>query len=231
MITSDPRARTAGIFYLLCIVTGIPGELLRDKLVVTGDPAATAANFLAHEPWLHAAFASTLMATVVYVVVTALFYFLFRPVDQSVSLVAAFFSLVGCAISGVSSLFLLAPLAVLNGKAFTSSFTPEQIQSLAYLLLRLRDQGGTVSILFFGFYCITIGYLIVRSRFLPRVLGVLMLISGLGWLTFFWPPLSRALYPYNVFVSGLLGEGALTLWLLVMGVNVPRWREQAGNPI
>lgn len=227
MTTSNPRARIAGIFYLLCIVTGIPGEILRDKLVIANDAAATATNILAHESVLHAAFASTLMATVAYVVVTALFYFLFRPVDQTFSMVAALFSLVGCAVSAVSGLFLLAPLSVLKGTVLASAFSPEQVQSLAYLMLRLRDQGSTVGILFFGFYCITIGYLILRSRFLPRALGVLMVISGLGWLTFFWPPLSRALYPYNVFVSGLLGEGALTLWLLIMGVNVPRWREQA----
>jgi len=82
-------------------------------------------------------------------------------------------------------------------------------------------------LVFFGFYCLLIGYLIFRSTFLPRVLGVLMMFAGLGWLTFLSPPLAKYLTPY-IFIPGLLGEGALTLWLLVMSVNEQRWKEQAG---
>jgi uncharacterized protein DUF4386 len=82
-------------------------------------------------------------------------------------------------------------------------------------------------LVFFGFYCLLIGYLILRSTFLPRILGVLMVFAGLGWLTFLSPPLAKYLFPY-IFIPGLLGEGALTLWLLVKGVNVQRWQEQAG---
>lgn len=79
---------------------------------------------------------------------------------------------------------------------------------------------------FFGFYCILIGYLIFRSTFLPRILGALMAFGGLGWLTFLWPPLADHLYPFNL-APGILGEGALTLWLLVKGVNVQKWDEKA----
>ena len=89
--------------------------------------------------------------------------------------------------------------------------------------LRLTNVNPLV---FFGFYCLLIGYLIFRSTFLPRILGVLMVFAGLGWLTFLSPPLANYLSPY-VFVPGILGEGSLTLWLLVMGVNVERWKEQA----
>ena len=81
-------------------------------------------------------------------------------------------------------------------------------------------------LVFFGFYCLLIGYLTLRSTFLPRILGVLMVFAGLGWLTFLSPPLANYLFPYN-FIPGLLGEGALTLWLIVMGVNGQRWQEQA----
>src|SRR5260370_28564205 len=83
-----------------------------------------------------------------------------------------------------------------------------------------------IGLVFFGFYCLLIGYLIVRSTFLPRVLGVLMAFAGLGWLTFLSPPLANHLSPYNL-ASGVLGQGSLTLWLLVMGVNEPRWNEQS----
>ncbi len=81
-------------------------------------------------------------------------------------------------------------------------------------------------LVFFGFYCLLIGYLIFKAAFLPRILGVLMAFAGLGWLTFLWPPLANYLSPY-IFIPGLLGEGSLTLWLLVMGVNDQRWKEQA----
>jgi hypothetical protein len=80
---------------------------------------------------------------------------------------------------------------------------------------------------FFGFYCLLIGYLIIRSTFLPRVLGVLMAIGGLSWLTFFSPSLTSQLNPYNL-APGIFGEGVLTLWLLVIGLNEQRWKEQAG---
>jgi len=80
-------------------------------------------------------------------------------------------------------------------------------------------------LVFFGFYCLLIGYLIMRSTFLPRILGVLMAIGGLGWLTFMSPTLSHSLYPYNL-APGMIGEGALTLWLLVVGLNEQRWKEQ-----
>jgi hypothetical protein len=82
------------------------------------------------------------------------------------------------------------------------------------------------SLVLFGFYCLLIGYLIFRSTFLPRILGVLMAFGGLGWLTFLSPALAKYLSPYNL-APGIFGEGLLTLWLLVMGVNVQRWKEQA----
>jgi hypothetical protein len=80
-------------------------------------------------------------------------------------------------------------------------------------------------LVFFGFYCLLIGYLIIKSTFLPRVLGVLMAIGGLGWLTFMSPTLTHSLYPYNL-APGIIGEGVLTLWLLVVGLNEQRWKEQ-----
>ena len=91
--------------------------------------------------------------------------------------------------------------------------------------LRLTDVS---SLVFFGFYCLLIGYLIFRSIFLPRALGALMAFSSVGWLTFLSPSLAKNLYPYNL-APGILGEGALTVWLLAVGVDVPRWNEQAAS--
>jgi hypothetical protein len=98
--------------------------------------------------------------------------------------------------------------------------------SLAGLVVGPLQVRGVHPLVFFGLYCLLIGYLIVRSTFLPRMLGWMMAFASLGWLTFLWPPLATSLYPYNL-APGMLGEGALTVWLLAFGVNVPRWEQQA----
>ena len=97
---------------------------------------------------------------------------------------------------------------------------------LTFEALRWQPQGVNVAVVFNGFSCLPIGYLIFRSTFLPRILGALMAIAGLGWLTHVSPPLANSLSPYNL-AAGLLGDVSVMLWLLVMGVNPHRWNEQA----
>ncbi|MGA3318315.1 MAG: DUF4386 domain-containing protein [Candidatus Korobacteraceae bacterium] len=97
---------------------------------------------------------------------------------------------------------------------------------LTFEALRWQPQGVNIAIVVHGFYCLLIGYLVFRSTFLPRILGALMAFAGLGWLTYMSPPLVNYLSPYNL-ASAILAELSLMLWLLVMGVNVPRWKEQA----
>ena len=172
---ASPRltARIAGVFYLGTFLAGAYAlASVRGRLV------------------------ANLIASGCYVGVTLLFYVLFKPVNRSVSLLAAVLGLVGCVFSGLTSVHL----------------APVRINSLV----------------FFGFYCLLIGYLILGSTFLPGVLGVLMAFGGFGWLTFASAPLADALSPYNM-APGILAEGTLTLWLLVFGVNEPRWKEQAGG--
>jgi hypothetical protein len=165
------RARMAGVFYLLSVLTAAFTELfVRGRLNVAGG----------------------LLAVSVMVVVTLLVYEIFKPVNRGLSLLAAFFSLVG----------------------------------LTFEALRLQPHGVNIAIVFAGFYCLVIGYLIFRSAFLPRILGALIAIAGLGWLTYLSTPLANHLSPYNL-AAGLLGEASVFLWLLVMGVNVQRWKEQA----
>jgi len=209
----------AGFFYLLVFLLGFFELFASGRLVVSGNAAATAANILAHESLFRLGWAANLLATASYIAVTALFYELFVPVSRSLSRLAAFFSLVGCAIGAASGFVRLAPLAILGGGAPTASvFSAEQSQALAYTFLRLYSQAYNIGLVFFGFYCLLIGYLIYKSTFLPRILGVLMMIAGLGWLTFLWPPLANSLSPY-ILLPGILGEGSLTLWLLIAGVK------------
>jgi Domain of unknown function (DUF4386) len=221
-----PRARITSVVYLFYFLTAVFGELFLKGLVVDGDAASTANKILAHQPLFRLGIATGLIATACYVAVTALFYDLFKPVNRSLSLLAAFFSLVGCAILAFASLFQLAPLVVLGGGQYLSVFKVEQLRALASLFLELYGQGVNICFVFFGVYCLLIGYLIFKSSFLPRILGVLMAFAGLGWLTFLFPPLANYLSPYNL-VLGFLAELALMLWLLVMGVDVQRWKEQA----
>ena len=144
-----------------------------------GDAAATAHNILAHEPLYRLGFAAELISAVCYITVTLLLYDMFRPVNRSVSLLAAFFSLTGCTIQAFSTLFHLAPLVILGGEQYLSAFRTEQLQALALMFLNLRAQTSSIYMVFFGWYCLLIGYLIFRSTFLPRILGVFMAIAGL----------------------------------------------------
>jgi hypothetical protein len=112
-----------------------------------------------------------------------------------------------------------------NGRLslFAASFN---LVGMTLEALRLNPQGVDIALVFHGFYCLLIGYLIFRSTFLPRILGALMAFAGLAWMTFLLPPLANYLSSYNV-ASGILGEGSPMLWLLVMGVHVERWQEGA----
>jgi hypothetical protein len=223
---TSPRlmARIAGACYLMnCALA--PGFYANARCVVPGNAAATATNMLAHEGLYRLGFAGNLVAIAAYVAVTALFYELFRPVNRTVSFLAALFSLVGCALLTVASLFQVAPFVVLGGAQYLSVFAVEQVYALALVLLKLYSQCFGISIVFFGFYCLLIGHLIWKSSFLPRILGAGMALAGLGWLTFLSPPFAQSLSPY-ILLSGI-GEAALTLWLLVAGVNAERWQAQA----
>jgi hypothetical protein len=221
-----PKARITGIVYLFYFLTAILAEVFMKGIVVSGDAAATANNIQAHEPLFRLGLGTGLIATAWYIALTALLYELFKPVNRSVSLVAAFFSLVGCAIQAFGSVFQFAPLVISGSSADLSAFKPEQSQALALILFKLDSQAQTITLVFFGLYCLLIGCLIFKSTFLPRILGVLMALAGLGWLTFLAPPLANALSPY-VLVLGFLAELSLMLWLLVKGVNVERWKQQA----
>jgi len=171
----SPRARLTGVFYLLYFLTAVSAEAFvgRGRLV-----AFDAVNLIAY------AF---------YIAVTVLFYYMFKPVNRSLSLLAAFSSVMGCA-NDVLGLFNVAPYKI-------------------------------NSLVFFGPYCLLIGYLIFRATFLPRILGVLMAFAGLGWLIFL-SPLANYLSTY-LKVLGFVAELSLMLWLIVKGVNVQRWKEQA----
>jgi len=163
------KARIAGVFYLLTFLTGGVAVFVSGTLVVSGDAAATATNILAHETLFRLGFAAYLLVVASYIAVTALFYELFKPVNRSLYLLAAFFSLVGCAIQASACLLYLASLVVMGGAEYLSVFKLEQLQALGLMFLKLHAQAFNFGLVFFGFYCLLIAYLIFRSTFLPRI--------------------------------------------------------------
>src|SRR6202049_1655670 len=183
------KARMAGVSHLLEAVMATFGQVIvLGRLVVSGNAAATAANIMGHEQLFWLGFASSLMGVAFHIAWALLMYVLLKPVNRSLSLLAAFFSLVACAMQALTSLLYLAPLLILQGSSSLSAFTAEQLQSLAIMFLKLNSYAFQIDLVFFGFWCILTGYLIFRSTFLPRVLGVFVMISGLGWVTYLYPP-------------------------------------------
>ena len=222
------KARITGAFYLLTILTGIFAQgFVSGRLVVDGDAAATATNILRHRGLFQLGFAVYLIEMACQIAITALFYDLLRPAGRSVSLVAAFLGLAGSVIKTFSRVFFIAPLFILGGAHYLSVFSAEQLHALALLFLKVNDRGAGIALVFFGFYALLTGYLMIKSTFLPRVLGMLSVIGGLGWLTFLYPPLGSRLFPF-IAIFAILGAASLIVWLLVKGVNEQRWKEQAG---
>ena len=232
-LDASPRlkARIAGGLYVGTIVMGVFGLSMRTGLIVKGDAPATAASILASEPLYRAGIAADLVGAACYIGVTAMLYILLRPVNRTVSLIAAGFGLAGCAIGAAITLNLIAPLVFLSGAPFLSVFTPDQLKALAYASLRLHGQGYNIGMINFGVYCSLLGYLVFRSGFLPRAVGVLLVGSGLAWLTdsfatILAPPIAEALSAYTM-PLGFLGEASLTVWLVAIGLDVPKWRSRA----
>lgn len=228
-IESSPKiyARMAGVCYLLGAQASVFGQMvIPGKLAVSGNAAATAANILAHASLYRFGVVLVFISVPFHLVWAILFYRLFKPVSRSAPLLAAFLMLLACAMWILCTLFSFASLLVLQSKNSLNAFAPEQLQALALLLLRLNDQAFDIGLVFFGLWCILIGYLIARSTFLPRTIGALYALAGLGYLTLLWQPLAHFLYPYNLALAGP-GEISLLLWLLIKGVNAERWNEQA----
>lgn len=220
-------ARMAGLFALLeALASGFGQVIVPRMLVVSGDAAATAAKLLGHAPLFQLSIVAALIGVACHLVWTLLIYELLKPVNRGLSLLAVFFSLVAIALQAFSGLLQIAPLIVLQGADSFAAFNVDQLRALALLGLQLYGRAFDIYLVFFGFWCVLIGYLIFQSTFLPRILGALEAVAGLCWLTFLWLPLAQYLSPYNQVLAGL-GEIALMLWLLLRGVDARRWNEQA----
>jgi hypothetical protein len=227
----SPRrlARTIGLLFLIVILAGVFAQgFVSERLIVFSDAAATANNILTHRGLYQMGFTVYLIEMACQIATAALWYVLLRPVNRSVALTAAFIELAGCIIKTAGRVCFIAPLFVLGGPASLKGFSPEQLQSIALILLKVNDYGAALALAFFGFSTPLNGYLIFRSTFLPRWLGVLSMIAGAGWLTFLYPPLGYRAFPF-IALLGLLGAVATIFWLLVFGVDEEKWKTQAAK--
>jgi hypothetical protein len=224
-------ARIGGALYLFIIVAGLFAEaFVRDKLTVSGDAAATAANIMASTLLWRISIAGELIMLVCAVALALILYVLLKPVSKNLALLAAFFNLVEIAADCANKANLFAALSFLGSADYLKAFEPQQLHALAYLALKSHTYGYNISLIFFGVTCFIWGYLIFKSGYFPKILGVLLIIVSACYLTnsFAWllaPKFANMIFP-AILVPAFIGESSLCLWLIVNGVNVPKWKEQ-----
>jgi len=224
-------ARIAGWLYLFIIVAGLFTEVLgHQRLIVSGDAAATAHNIMAHESFWRINIAVHQMWLVCAVGITLILYVLLRPVSKNLALLGAFLNLVSIAIEAVTTVTLFAVLFFLGGAGYLKAFELNQLHTLAYLSLKLYNYGFATALVFFGCYLFLNGYLIFRSGYFPKAIGVLLMIASVSYLTnsfvlYVAPTFADMIFP--ILVLAFIGETSFCLWLIVKGVNVPKWDERA----
>lgn len=226
MTSINKTARMAGLLYLvLALLSAFGLVYVPSLLIVPGDAATTAHNIVSSESLFRLGFVSNLITFTINIFVALLLYQLLKPVNKSAASLMVILILVGLAIAMLNELNQVVTLLLLNGGDHLTAFTPIQLQSLASLFLESYHHGFSIAHIFWGLWLFPLGYLVFKSGFLPKVIGVLLVIAGLGYLVdftlfFLFPTITLTVSNFT-----FVGEVALILWLLVMGVNVERWKK------
>jgi hypothetical protein len=224
---TNPRvtARAAGIFLLLTIVGGVFAQgFVANRLISSSDAALTAKNILANRSLFQLSFTVFLIEMACQVAAIALFYRLLRPVSRNIALVSVSIGLTASIIKTMSRVFYITPLFVLSGTPVLEAFSADQLRALAMLFLKINDRGAGMALAFFGVSGVLNAYLIFRSTFLPRALGILCMAAAVGWLRFFYPPLRYPSFTV-IAVFALLACAVQIFWLCVYGVDAEKWKE------
>jgi hypothetical protein len=233
-ISPQTYARIGGLLYLIIIVAGGFAEgFVRSRLIVSGDAAATAKNIMASEWMWRLAFAGEMTTYACAIPLVLIFYVLLSPVNRNLALLAVFFNLVSIAIEGINALSHFAPLLILGSADYLKSFDLHQLQALALLFVNFHAYGFAISLAIFSFVLLLEGYLIFNSGYFPKAIAVLVAIAAFCYLTnsfalFLAPAFQAKIFP-TILIPSFIGELSLCLWLIVMGVDVPKWEEKAGT--
>jgi hypothetical protein len=235
-IQTSPQlyARCGGLLYVAIILCGAFSEgFVTSNLVVTGDAAATAQHILAAPALWQAGVVANVLVVLWAVPLLWIEYLLLRPVSQSLALLSLLLNLISLAVEALSKVFLLLVLPAL-ATAHPATFGPAQGPLLAQLALQAHDMSFNLALLFFGGTCMVNGYLLVKSGYFPKALGVLLQVAGASYLVACWaalfaPTLADALLP-GVLLPPLIGEASVALWLLIKGVHLAHWQAQVTPP-
>ena len=227
-INPNKTARVAGCLYLMLFPLGIFGIIyVPSSLIVLGDAATTASNIMANELLYRLSIVTALTLQIVYIFLALALYKLLNPVDKNNAVLMVILVLVAAPIAMLNELNHVAVLLVLSGSDFLTTFSMDQVQASVPLFLNLHEHGVFIAQIFWGLWLFPMGYLIFKSNFLPKALGILMIIGGFGYLVdsfvyFIFPD-------FDVTVSEFtfLGELLLPLWLMFKGVNHEQWEKYA----
>ncbi len=224
MISNKNLARIAGLLYLIVIATGLFAEIfVRQALRVSNDAMATAHNIQTSEMLFRYGFVADLVNFVAGLPSVIIIYILFKPTNKNVVRLAMMFVVIQTAIIAVNLLFQMTPLLILNGDKYLNTFQTNQLATLSLLSLNIQALGYGIGLVFFGFYCLIIGYVIFKSAIVPRFLGILYAVSGVGYLLnsfvmFLSKGFANPLFVY-IAIPIFIGELSFCLWLLIMGVK------------
>jgi hypothetical protein len=231
-ISVNKIARTGGVLYLIIILTGIFGEIFaRGKLIVSGDATATANNIISSQLIWRIGIAGDLIMHVCDVGLMVILYYLLRPVNKYLALLALLFTLVQTAVLVATKLNLFTTLLLLGDANYLKALEPNQLYALAYVTIKNDSYGFGIGLLFFGFTCLVNGYLIIRSDYFPKLIGVLLQIAGLCYITnsmamIIAPKFADMLFPF-ILLPSFIAELSFCLWLIVKGVREEEWKRKA----
>jgi hypothetical protein len=226
-------ARITGALYIMLLPLGIfSGFYVPASLFIAGDASATASNIMASEALFRINLLSWIVVFAIDIVLSVLLYVLLRPVSKTISLVAASIRLAYSAMQGVNLIILALPLLLLSGASYLAVFETTQLNALVLLSINAYDYAFNIAILFFGIHVFVIGYLVIKSGYIPKILGILFLFASLAYL---FDTSARLLFSnygeISIFlvIPIVIGEIAFPLWLLIKGVRIELWEQRASE--
>lgn len=224
-------AKLAGVLLLLSIIAGGLGEFyIPSTLIVARDAAATAGNIAQHNFLFRLGFAAYLLEAVCDITLAWVMYILLRPVRRDLALLSVLFGVLSTATFAGTELFYFSATFILGGADYLKTFTPAQLESLALLSLKFYGVGAGIFMAFYGIASTIRGYLIYRSDYFPRFLGVLVMIAGVGFILKTFALVLTPSFPSDVFTLGMPVAGvALTVWMLTKGVDAEKWNARVAS--